>query len=83
MLIGGINWVRPKWTSALSLGECSLNITLLIIGLMKPILQAPDAIMSGGELPSPPTIAQVGNFLVSGSIMLVSFYRNPIVRTGQ
>ena len=64
----------PRSARFLSLGESSLNIGILIVGLMQPLFSiSVDAIQQGTWEPSHPTASLI-NFLLAGSVSLISFY---------
>lgn len=56
--------------------EIAGNILLLILAVMLPIWNLPDAIVSGAELVSPFTRVSLANFVLSGSALVVSFHRH-------
>ena len=78
---GGAMVVWPKISSVSSLIECSVNFTMLVMGIMLPIFRMSDEIILNGTISNPVTAPQVINFLSTGSMLLISFYKNPLIRS--
>lgn len=68
-------WLRPTWTDALGLFESSVNLMLLVLGVMLPYWRLADDISTGSVvLVNPYTTELVLNFVLAGSAAVASFY---------
>jgi hypothetical protein len=74
-LSGAALWLRPAWTDALALFESSLNLLLLVLGVLLPYWRLADQISSGqAVIATPYTPELVVNFMIAGSVALAAFY---------
>ena len=72
---------KPALSTLVGLGESVLNITLLVLGIMLPLVTWDINATGELSLAGPPvTLEKVANFGIAGSVCLLSFYR--IVGTG-
>ena len=73
-------WRRPRWTPAIGLVEGTVTITLLILGVMVPIVTLPSTLETGDpSLVAASLPEAVVNLLLSGLVWLASLYRNPLL----
>jgi len=70
---------RPGWTPWIGMGESAVNLLLIALGVMLPIWNAPEAVLSGGGLPAIMTPAKLANVLLSGSMLVLAFHRHQAV----
>ena len=79
--LAGFIAFRKAVTGALfSLLESSVNIMLLLLSVLMPIYtvgNSPDGIAAAHF-----GLAELIHFLIAGTILLISFYRNPLVSPG-
>ncbi len=67
---------RPRWTPFLGLAESSVNIFLLVLGVLLPIFAAPARLAEGLDPGVGFGISRLINFFLSGSVLVLSFYRH-------
>jgi len=76
-------WRRPRWSPAIGLVEGTITITLLILGVMVPIVTLPTTLEAGGPASVAASLPEaVANLLLSGTAWIVSLYRNPLLAGG-
>ncbi len=75
ILAGLLCWARPKATPWVGMLESVANLFLLMLAVLLPIWSLPDAVASGGPLPTPLTGVALGNVALSGSVLALSFRR--------
>jgi hypothetical protein len=68
---------NPLTGALFSLFECSLNILLLILSIMLPIYYIGDNPLDGNSFNF--GIAELIHFFLAGSVLLYSFYVNPLI----
>jgi hypothetical protein len=66
---------KPRWTPAVTIGESSVNLFLLILSVLLPIWVLPDQIAAGGAPEFVFGPVQMANVLLTGTVLLVGFYR--------
>ena len=74
--LGLVARTYPTTGPWLGIFESAGNILLLILAVMLPIWNLPDAIVSGAELVNPFTRVSLANLVLSGSALVVSFHRH-------
>jgi hypothetical protein len=77
---GILTWIVPPLSAVVGLIESSVNILLLILGVLGPYFQLFEQLMSQQTVESvgmTPTLLM--NFAISGTIWTISFYRNPLL----
>lgn len=67
---------RPHLTPFIGLAESSMNLLLLVLSVLLPIFTLPALVAEGAEVSLPFGPAQLLNVLLSGSMLVISFYRN-------
>jgi hypothetical protein len=72
--LGALLWARPELTRLVGIAESSLNLTLLVLGMLVPYFQLIDRIPAG-DFPRPGefTVEKSLGFLVAGLAWWVSF----------
>ena len=75
MLCGALSYARPSAAPWVGIGESATNLLLLMLSILLPIWNMPDAILSGGPLEGPFDQMSLINVVVSGSVLLYGFYR--------
>jgi hypothetical protein len=71
----GITTWRPRFSSLVGVLESSINLMLLILGILVPIYSLPTTFESGGLEAFPITMQHVLNFLIAGGVCVLSIYR--------
>jgi hypothetical protein len=66
----------PQHAAWIGMGESAVNIFLLIFSVMGPIIALPDAFLAGGDAGAPMSTAKLLNFVVSGTVLWLSFQRS-------
>jgi hypothetical protein len=66
----------PSKAPWVGMGESAVNLFLLILGVMLPILNLPEAVVSGGPLPELMTPGRLMNVALSGGMLILSFQRS-------
>jgi hypothetical protein len=69
---------EPGAAPYVGLGESSVNLFLLLLGIMLPIWQTSDAILAGAALPALMSPAKLVNAMLSGGMIIVSFHRSQL-----
>ena len=75
MLCGALTYVRPAAAPWIGMGESATNLLILMLSILLPIWDMPDAILSGGRLEGPFDQTSLLNVLLSGSVLLYGYYR--------
>lgn len=76
----GVAWRRPRWAPVIGLAEGTLTITLLILGVMLPIVTLPSTIDTEGAVRLAAQLPEaVANLVLSGTVWIVSLIRNPLL----
>jgi hypothetical protein len=70
-----VRW-RPRLTPFVGLAESSMNLLLLILSVLLPIFTLPTRVAEGAEISLPFGPAMLINFFLSGTLLVISFYRN-------
>ncbi len=73
---GVLTTARPNLASLVGLAESSVNILLLILGIMLPYFRVIRALGEGQPVTNPFTTGVLVNFVLSGTVALVAFYRH-------
>ena len=68
-------WLRPPWTRLVGLTESSLNLLVLILGVMVPYFQLIDRLAARDAVidPSPFGIEKALSLVLSGTICAIAF----------
>jgi len=79
VLLGMLCRARPRAGPWVGMAESSVNLLLLLLGILLPIWSMPDTVLTGGT--PGPTLGGVGwaNALLSGVVLVASFHRNRMV----
>lgn len=76
--VAGFIAFKSALTGALfSLVECTVNISLLLLSVLLPIYALGDGTAGIGNVAF--GVPELVHFFIAGSILLYSFYRNPLV----
>ncbi len=67
---------RPRWTPFVGLAESSINIFLLVLGVLFPIFAAPARMAEGLDPGVAFGVSRLINVFLSGSVLVLSFYRH-------
>jgi hypothetical protein len=69
-------WKRPSWTSVIGLSEASLNILLLLLGILIPYFSIIDQLAAGNAVidGNPLALSRIVGLLLSGLIWVGSFH---------
>ncbi len=67
---------RPHLTPFIGLAESSVNLLLLVLSVLLPIFTLPALVAEGADVSVPFGPAQLFNVVLSGSMLVISFYRN-------
>ncbi len=72
----------PRLSAVVALIESSVNILLLILGVFIPYYQLIQQLMSNQTVVENKVITTeiMTNFMISGTIWVISFFRNPLIR---
>lgn len=72
---GAAIWLRPAWTRLVGLTEASVNILLLVLGVLVPYFRLIDELASGGANVnvSPFGVERTIAFLLAGGVWTISF----------
>lgn len=74
--LGLLARARPSIEPWVGMGETAFNILLLVLAIMIPIWNLPDALLANEPLVGPFDTIPLTNFGLSGSILLVGYYRS-------
>jgi hypothetical protein len=72
----------PQYAGWVGMGESAVNIFLLILSVMGPIFALPDALLAGQDAGVAMPPGKVVNFVISGTVMWLSFQRSQALATG-
>ena len=67
---------RPSWTPAIGIAESSVNLFLLIYGILGPIFALPAAVAEGADVALPFGLPSLFNLMLSGTIIILSIHRH-------
>jgi len=67
---------KPGWTPAIGIGESSVNLFLLLYGVLGPIFSLPAAVAEGADVYLPFGPEQLVNLMLSGTVIILSFHRH-------
>ena len=76
MLCGVLSYTRPAAAPWAGMAESATNLLLLMLSILLPIWNMPDAIMSGAPLQGPFDQMSLINVVLAGSVLLYGFYRH-------
>jgi hypothetical protein len=83
MLCGVLTYARPATAPWVGMGESATNLLLLMLSILLPIWNMPDAIMSGAPLEGPFDQMSLVNVVLSGSVLLYGYYRSQAAALGR
>lgn len=66
---------KPEWTPLIGMVESAFNLLLLVLSVLVPIFTLPARIAEGAEVVLPFGPAELGNVVLSGGVLILSFYR--------
>lgn len=75
MLFGGLTYVRPAVAPWVGMGESATNLFMLLLSILLPIWNMPDAILSGAPIEGPFDQMSLINVVLSGSMLVYGFHR--------
>jgi hypothetical protein len=75
-----LGFLKPGLSAAIGLVESSTNLVALVLGVAVPIYVTMPQAIDGADIANPLTPFAVTNFVLTGSMLLVAFYSNPLVR---
>jgi len=67
---------RPSLAPVVGMTESSLNLFLLLLGILLPVWGLPDAFLAGEPLRGPFDQVSVVNFILSGAVFITAFHRS-------
>jgi hypothetical protein len=74
--LGLLTYFRPRSGPWVALGESSLNLLLLVLGILLPVYRLPDQVAAAGPLSLPYSAGEVLlNGVLAGTFFVVGFYR--------
>lgn len=76
LLLGFLCRARPAATPWVGMAESSVNIFLLLLGILLPVWSMTDAVLAGAPLRGGLTPAAAGNALLAGGALVMSFHRH-------
>ena len=75
-LLGVVSRLRPALAPWAGMAESSVNLLLLLLAILLPIWNLPDAVLNGSSVESPLDMTGLSNAMLSGSVLLYGFYRS-------
>jgi hypothetical protein len=72
----------PQHAGWVGMAESAVSIFLLILSVMGPIFALPDAFLAGEEVGVTMTTGKIVNFVVSGTVLWLSFQRGQAAAAG-
>lgn len=75
----GCAWACRRWPASapwVGMTESAVNILLLILSVMLPVFSLTDAVLAGEPIPPPMTTGKLLNFVLSGTVLWLSFQRS-------
>ena len=78
-LLGLLCRFRPRAAPLVGMLESSLNLFLLLLGILLPIWSLPDVVAAGGSLQAGLDGLSAANALLVGGALVLSFHRNRLV----
>lgn len=76
LVLGLLCRARPGATPWVGMAESSVNLLLLLLGILLPIWSMTDAVLAGGPMAGGLTPATAANALLAGGALVVSFHRH-------
>ena len=74
--LGVLCYLRPRVSPFVGMLESVSNLTLLFVSILLPIWSLPDAFLSGAPLEGGLEGLALGNAVLSGTALIVSFHRS-------
>ena len=71
---------RPRLTPAVGMAESSLNVLLLVLSIMLPIWELTETVLTDAPFVVP--AVPLGNFILSGSVLVASFHLHHAALSG-
>lgn len=81
--LGGLAWMRPERVDLVGLIESGANLALLIVGTYVAYWGMVDLVLADQPIVNPFTTERLANLILSGTVLSISFYGNPLVRGGR
>ena len=78
-LLGVVSRSRPAFAPWAGMAESSVNLLFLLLSILLPIWNLPDAVLSGSSVRGPLDMTGLSNAMLSGSVLLYGFYRSQAV----
>ena len=75
-LLGVAARLRPALAPWAGMFESSVNLLFLLLSILLPIWNLPDAVLSGSSAEGLLDMTGLSNAMLSGSVLLYGFYRN-------
>ena len=75
-LLGVVSRFRPALAPWAGMAESSVNLLLLLLAILLPIWNLPDAVLNGSSVEGPLDMTGLSNAMLSGSVLLYGFYRS-------
>ena len=83
LICGVVTYLAPSLTNIIGVAESSVNILVLMLGIIVPYYGMAEQVMSDRPVSNPVTAEHVVNFLISGFVWVSVFYRSSLPsRTG-
>ncbi len=73
---------KPGTSEVVGLLESAGNLLILVLSVFLPYYAVLDQVLADQPLAAPFGPEQVTNLLLSGSVLAISFYGNPLLRRG-
>ncbi|HYQ72437.1 MAG TPA: hypothetical protein VET88_10995, partial [Gammaproteobacteria bacterium] len=71
LLFALLLWYRPRYSPLIGMGESSVNLTILMVGVLLPVMRPElDGDSTGMSLQG----MQLLNFILTGGVLLAAFY---------
>ena len=69
---------RPAWAPGVAMAESAANLFLLVLAVLLPVWDAAARMTPGEPVAGPFDEVGLVNFVVSGSVLLITFYRSQL-----
>lgn len=75
-LLGVVSRFRPAVAPWAGMAESSVNLLFLLLSILLPIWNLPDAVLNGSSAEGPLDMTGLSNAMLSGSVLVYGFYRS-------
>ena len=75
-LLGVASRIWPAFAPWAGMAESSVNLVFLLLSILLPIWNLPDAVLSGSSVQGPLDMTGLANAMLSGSVLLYAFHRS-------